>query len=242
MTQRRSALFLAASFVSGLLLLPAPALACRLALALGFDVSRSVDESDYRLQQDGIVAALFDPEIRALILNSAEPVMLSLFEWAGQRQQTLIVGWTRLDSPAAIDQVALQVLAHRRQITGLTAVGSALLYGRDLLQRQPDCLWHTLDLAGDGKVNDGPEPRRIYDTTDFGGIVVNALVVGEHESDVLRWFEQNVLHGPGAFAEFAATQDHFGETFRRKLIRELSDSLLSAAQPAADDPVTLGYP
>ena len=32
--------------------------ACRLALALGFDVSRSVDAADYRVQRDGILAAL----------------------------------------------------------------------------------------------------------------------------------------------------------------------------------------
>lgn len=228
----RAPVLLVAALGLGLTVLPAPVSACRLALALGFDVSRSVDAEDYRMQQDGIVAALFDPEIRALILNSAQPVAISLFEWAGQRQQALVVDWTRLDDAAAIDRVALQVLTHERRHSGLTAVGSALIYGQTLLQRQPDCLWHTLDLAGDGQVNDGPEPRRLYDTTEFGDTVVNALVIGAHESEVLRWFERNVLHGPGAFAEFAATHDRFAEAFRRKLIRELSDALLSALHPA----------
>lgn len=214
--------------IAGLVLMPAPALACRLALAMGFDVSRSVDAVDYRFQNDAIVAALFDHEVRALILNSPEPVAISLFEWAGQHQQTLIVGWTILDSAAAIDRVAQQVLTHQRQHSGLTAVGSALLYGRNLLADMPDCDWHTLDMAGDGQVNDGPEPRRVYDTTDFGDVVVNALVIGEHESQVLHWFEENVLHGFGAFAEFTPTHDRFAEAFRRKLIRELAQPLLGA--------------
>lgn len=208
-----------------------PAPACRLALALGFDVSRSVDAQDYRLQIDGILAALFDPEIRALILEGSAPVAMAVFEWAGTREELLVADWALLDSPAAIDRLAQQVLVHQRQSQGLTAVGSALRYGRALMARAPACAWQTLDMAGDGQNNQGEEPARVYAEADFGDITVNGLAIGAHEGGVLRWFHQNLLHGPGAFAEYAPTHQAFAEAFRRKLIRELSDQAIGRAPP-----------
>ena len=205
-----------------------PARACRLALALGFDVSRSVDARDYRLQVDGIVAALFDAEVRALILEGSDPVAMAVFEWAGAREHLLVADWAILDSPAAIDRLAQQVLLHQRQAQGLTAVGSALSYGRALLSRAPTCGWQTLDMAGDGQNNQGDEPRRVYADEDFSDITVNGLAIGAHEAGILRWFQANLLHGPGAFAEFAPTHEAFAETFRRKLIRELSEQVIGA--------------
>jgi len=209
---------------------PGHAQACRLALVLGFDVSRSVDEQDYRLQTNGIVAALNDRQIRRLLLRSPPHVALAVFEWAGQYEQTLISDWTILDSATAIDGLVGRIQSHQRGHNGLTAVGSALTFARDLMQRGPNCLWQTIDLAGDGALNNGPAPRRIYDTTNFGGIVVNGLAIGAHEDQIEHWFRRNVLHGPGAFVEFASTHEDFADAFRRKLIRELTEPLLGALQ------------
>lgn len=208
--------------------LPAPAAACRLALALAFDVSRSVDAADYRVQMDGIIAALFDSEVRALILSSPDPVALAIYEWAGPRAQRLVVDWVVLHGEAEIDRVAQAVLLHQRQDTGDTAVGAALAYGHALLARAPDCLWHTLDVSGDGENNAGPEPAEVYAERDFSGIIVNGLAIGQHESRIRRWFEAEVARGPGAFVEFAPRHREFAEVFRRKLIRELRPPLLGA--------------
>lgn len=191
-----------------------------------FDVSRSVDDADYRIQIDGIVGALFDSEVRDLILRSPDPVAMAVFEWAGQREHLLVADWTLLDSPGAIDALAQRVLTHDRAARGLTAVGTALTYGHALMARAPECLWHTIDMSGDGQNNQGDEPRRIYDSEDFSDITVNGLAIGAHELTILHWFEANVLHGPGAFAEFAPTQEDFAATFRRKLIRELSEPMI----------------
>jgi Protein of unknown function (DUF1194). len=219
-----------------LVLTATPASACRLALALGFDISRSVDDQDYRIQIDGIVGALFDTEIRDLILNSTQPVAMAVFEWAGQREQTLVSDWTILDSADAIDALAQRILTHERQARGLTAVGTALSYGRALLERAPTCLWNTLDMAGDGQNNTGYEPQRVYDSEDWTDITVNGLAIGAHEATILRWFEAHVLHGPGAFAEFAPTHEDFTEAFRRKLIRELSEQMIGSAAVPGPSP------
>lgn len=210
--------------------LAAPAGACRLALALAFDVSRSVDAADYRIQSDGIVAALFDSEIRALILSSPEPVALAIYEWAGPRAQRLVADWTLLHDEAGIDRIAQAVLLHDRHDNGDTAVGAALEYGHRLLRRSPDCLWRTLDVSGDGENNAGPSPASVYAEMDFGGIVVNGLAIGQHEGRIRQWYAAEVARGPGAFVEFAPRHRDFAEVFRRKLIRELTVPLLGALQ------------
>ena len=205
----------------------ARAQSCRLALAMGFDVSRSVDAQDYRIQMDGIMAALVDPQIRAALLEPALPVALALFEWSGAREQVLIADWALINTAADADALAAVIAAHQRRHSGLTAVGSALRYGHRLLRRAPDCLWQTLDISGDGYVNAGPPPARVYARTDFSAITVNGLAIGGHESGILRWYTTEVIRGPGAFAEFAPTHRDFAEAFRRKLLRELSAPVLS---------------
>lgn len=226
----RRALFAPAALLAAALapFAASPAQACRLALALGFDVSRSVDAADYRVQIDGITAALFDAEIRSLILDSPDPVAMALFEWAGPGEQVLIVDWMLLTDPAQLDEMARRVLGHSRAFNGLTAVGSALDYAGALMSRAPACLWQTLDMAGDGQSNAGPEPRPILSGSTFAEITVNGLAIAAHEGMITDWFRQNLLHGPGAFVELAPRHEDFTEAFRRKLIRELSPAVIGA--------------
>jgi hypothetical protein len=217
-------------------LAPDPARACRLALALGFDVSRSVDAADYRVQTDGIVAALHDPRVRDLILVPAQPVAMAIYEWSGPREMSLVADWALLETAADIDQMALAVLTHQRQAIGLTAVGDAVAYGGDLLARAPDCLWQTIDISGDGMTNRGPQPRQVYAEGGFEGITVNGLAIGGHEASILSWFERNVRHGPGAFVEFAPYHTDFPRIFLRKLIRELQPPIYGQAASSPDSP------
>ncbi len=217
------------------LLAAPPASACRLALAMGFDVSRSVDRRDYAIQIDGIRAALADPAVQAALFEPDQPVALALYEWSGEREQVLISDWALIRTPAELAALDARIAAHVRRHEGLTAVGSALLYGHRLLRRAPACAGQVLDISGDGYVNVGPPPARVYARTDFGSITVNGLAIGGHESAILRWFTAEVMRGPGAFVEFAPTHADFAAAFRRKLLRELSAPPLARGpdQPAA---------
>lgn len=206
-----------------LIALASPATACRLALAMGFDVSRSVDALDYRVQMDGIVAALYDREVRDLILRPSQPVALALFEWGGANEHWVIVDWVMPRSEAEIDTLVVALLTHQRRFGGLTAVGRALENGADMLARAPACDWRTLDIAGDGQSNDGPDPREVYAARNFEGITVNALAIGGHESTIRGYFEREVIRGPGAFAIYTPTHAGFADAFVVKLRRELRE-------------------
>ncbi len=209
--------------------LPAQASACRLALALGLDVSRSVSDPAYDLQVGGVQAALADPEVRAAILIPDAPVALAIFEWSGRWQQQVVVGWTMLESAADIDAVIAQMDGLERSFRGQTAVGRALFFGGRLLLGAPECAARTLDLSGDGRNNDGPDPARIYERFDFGDITVNGLAIGGLEIGILDYYRAGVIRGPGAFVEFAEDWRDFPPVFRRKLLRELTAPLFSEA-------------
>ena len=212
------------------LVLATPAAACRLGLAMGFDVSRSVDAASYEIQIRGTLGALFDPEIRAALLDGPGPVALAAYEWSGRREQRLVVGWTLIETPDDIDGVARAIAAHGRSFNGLTAVGSALDYGHRLLSRAPRCDARILDIAGDGRTNEGPNPERIHARRNWDGITVNGLAIGGHESGLLDYYRREVIRGPGAFAEYAPTHRDFAEAFRRKLLREVTPPLFGALE------------
>ena len=60
------------NLIAALIVLAFPGLAqssCRQALALGLDVSGSVDTFEYRLQIDGLAGALLRPEVQQAFLT-----------------------------------------------------------------------------------------------------------------------------------------------------------------------------
>ena len=223
-----------------LFLLPSLAQAtCRQALSLGLDVSSSVDESEYRLQLDGVIAALNTPTVQQILFLQPEaPIMLHVFEWSGPRNQTIIVPWTRMTGPAELADVTARLRAHERGVRAPnTAIGSAILAGLVYLEQQPDCWLRTLDVSGDGETNSGPLPEEIGEDVRPANVIVNGLVVGSGNffgdavsrralEDLTTYYEQNVIRGPGAFVEVAFDYDDYAATMERKLLRELASQIL----------------
>ncbi|MCB2116815.1 MAG: DUF1194 domain-containing protein [Rhodobacteraceae bacterium] len=215
--------------------LPAPAgAACRLALALGIDVSRSIDEADYAIQREGLLAALADPVIVAAFLVPEDHVALAVYEWSGQAYQEIVVDWTPVLGESDLAGIMDRIRTHHRGGEGLpTGLGAALDFGRDLVDKAPDCATRTLDLSGDGRSNDGRGPEVVYAREDFGDILVNGLPIGGHEADVAVYYRERVIRGPGAFVEIARTQADYPRAIRRKLEKELTEQLMGSSEPVA---------
>lgn len=212
---------------------------CRLSLALAFDVSASVDAREYRLMMEGTASALRDPQVQAAALGDL-PVALAAYVWAGRREQAVAVDWTLIDSAATLDGFAARLATFPRPEgdplgiwSNRTGVGAALAAGEILIGRGPRCDAQTIDLAGDGQSNDGP------DTARLNGITVNALAVGgdiplDHDGAVdglSLWYAQTILQGPGAFVLTADGYEDFSRAMRLKLIRELQPPLIGALDP-----------
>lgn len=213
----------------GLAVLASPAQAepCRLALALALDISVSVDEAEDALQRQGLAAALLAPEVHDAFFSSPMPVALAVYEWSGRSVQHIIMDWRMIENSGDVLAAATQISQSKRSDTqSATAMGYALAFGAALLERAPPCLFKTIDLSGDGSNNDGYGPQNAYRHFPFNDVVVNGLVINaadfEGELFLIPFFENNVLHGPGAFLEVAQGFEDFERAMRRKLERELS--------------------
>lgn len=213
---------------------------CRQALALGLDVSGSVDAREYRQQLDGLATAFADPEVRAKILAvSGASIRTLVFEWSGPQDQAVLVPWTALNTAADIDTV-METLRQtvRRDATPGTALGTAMQVGRIHLDRQADCWKRTLDISGDGKSNLGPRPGAVKTDIVASGITVNALVVGVDDPNIgdirqaeigelASYFRTEVIVGADAFIITAIGFSDYARAMKQKLLRELEGLAVS---------------
>ncbi len=216
---------------------PAQAEACRLALALALDISVSVDQAEDTLQRQGLAAALLAPEVQDAFFSSPMPVALAVYEWSGRSTQHVVLPWRVVENEGDLLAAATRISQSKRSDAGsATAMGHALAFGASLLQDAPACLFQTIDLSGDGSNNDGYGPQIAYRHFPFDDVVVNGLVINaadfEGELFLIPFFENNVLHGPGAFLEVAQGFEDFERAMRRKLERELSGLQIGALQRA----------
>ncbi len=210
---------------------------CRLALVLALDVSSSVDAREYALQRDGLAAALTDPDIVSALMAPGGAVAVAIYEWSGRRQSALVADWTLLQSPSDVAALADQLRGTRRSQTRFpTAMGFALGYGATLLARGPDCGRRVIDVSGDGVTNDGFGPQLAYKHFPFDGVTVNGLAVLGADPDVLRYYQDAVRRGPGAFVETADGYAGYRRAMVRKLFREINDQVVGQGPRTGDAP------
>lgn len=232
-------------FVSLMASKPAHADPCRLALVLALDVSGSVNKTEYAQQLNGLAHALDSPQVRAAILaGKGSYVDLAVFEWSSQNHQFLVQPWIRLGTEQDIDRAIARIRAYRQRRAGLkTALSTALLFAAELLREKSECWKKTIDVSGDGKNNIGPIIEQVYALNAFAQFTVNALVVRDpsvqpgdaaaddnQNSDLRRYYEQEVIRGPGAFAMVAYGYEDYARAMQKKLLRELSVPILGKSQ------------
>jgi hypothetical protein len=214
---------------------------CRQALALGLDVSGSVDAREYRLQMGGLAQALGSGPVRAALLERPDaPVEILVYEWSGPQDQLVLVPWTRITDAAALDTViaSLTSVERRAEATPGTALGVAMMSGAQFMAQRSHCWRRTLDISGDGKSNLGPRPRTVKPLLTDTGITINALVIGADDAaagdarqseiaDLTAYFSAEVILGPDAFVEVALGFEGYADAIQTKLLRELDGMVLS---------------
>lgn len=213
-----------------------PAQACRLALVLAIDVSNSVDEAEDQLQRQGLASALLAPDVQNAFFVTDDPVALLVYEWSGRYHQKVLVEWRDITREQDLQDVSRSIAnSTRGQRDFPTAMGYALGYAATRLRERPDCFARTVDIAGDGKNNDGFGPAEAYNAFAFENVTVNGLVVDasilETRDDLVTFFQDEVIRGPASFIEIADGFADYEDTMRRKLIRELLSQMIGDAAP-----------
>ena len=200
----------------------APVVACDLALALAIDVSGSVDREEYRLQMDGLAAALNDPLISEALVRADAQLML--VQWTGADRQVVTIPWTPVTGFDVLQRFAEKVRNDPRSWRHYsTAIGDALEYTLQQFEPVSHCGRRLIDLSGDGESNEGAPPLAVQDQLRAHGITVNAIAIEASVPDLMAYFFENVIVGEGAFVVSAATFEEYPEKIRKKLLREVTE-------------------
>ncbi|MGE5150191.1 MAG: DUF1194 domain-containing protein [Rhodospirillaceae bacterium] len=213
-----------------------------LQLVLAVDVSRSIDEVEAELQRRGYTEALTNQAvIDAILSGEHKRIVLCYAEWAGTHYQAVVIDWTLIDSANAARRFADKLAEAPRTSQSWTAVGAGLAFAAQRFDTSGyDSKRRVIDISGDGRTDDGPPAEMVHDKLVNQGIVINGLPVMMNRTNFGRpadagldkYYEENVIGGPGAFMIVAANFDDFGRAVRSKLIREISGLPTARATPA----------
>ena len=203
-----------------------------LQLVLAVDVSRSIDEVEAELQRRGYVESLTNDRVLDAMLGGEHGrIALCYTEWAGQHFQVVVIDWTLIDSPQAAGRFAEKLAEAPRTSQSWTAVGAALTHAGQRFEKSGyTSKRQVIDLSGDGRTNDGPPAELVRDALVARGVVINGLPVMMNRSNFSRppdatldkYYEENVIGGPGSFMIAARDFNDFSRAVRAKLAREIS--------------------
>jgi hypothetical protein len=205
-----------------------------LALALGIDISGSIDPDEAHLQREGYVLAFRDPVVvRAILGGPNGRIAVAYFEWSDSYLQKLLIDWTLLDSESSIAAFADRLAAEPISIARRTSISGALRYAVQLFSRLPyDTERKTLDISGDGSNNDGALVTDARTEALQQRISINGLPIMNDrpnpfgfpaEADLDQYYLHCVTGGPRSFVEVARNFEDFPRAVRKKLLQEVAD-------------------
>lgn len=205
-------------------------------LVLAADVSRSVTEPKFKLQREGAAAAIAHPEVvRAITSGQHRRIAACFVEWATAGQHAVVIDWKMIASAEHARAFGDRLIETPRSFSGSTAIGSAIDFSVAQLERAPFAAERrVIDVSGDGTNVSGRPVAAARDEAVARGVVVNALVIltpleesfrPDHTNPpggLEKYFQDNVIGGPGAFTVVAQTHEAFGRALTKKLIQEIA--------------------
>lgn len=216
--------------------LPAQAeTAVDLELVLAVDVSGSIDAEEARQQREGYIAAIRDPEVLAALERTfTGRIAVTYLEWSGAGEQRVLVPWMMVDGAGTAESfasaLAEQPLSRGRwtSISGAIDIAASLFDGNGY---QGERL--VIDVSGDGANNSGRPVTDARDAAVAAGIVINGLPILNDrpqpfgmptpmEQQLDRYYEEQVIGGPGSFLITARDFEDFRRAILNKLVREIA--------------------
>ena len=229
--------------LTGLALIAAPlsaraAEAVDLLLVLAADVSRSVDQPKFQLQRDGYAAAINDPRVMNAITSGANRrIALCFVEWSGAGAQKAVIEWTIIDGPDAARKFSDALVEAPRSFADRTSISGAIDFSMEMLARAPfEAPRRTIYISGDGTHNYVRGLLGAGEDALATGVTINGLVIlserplpwnPEHTNPpggLAKYFQDNVIGGPGAFVTIAENFQSFGQALISKLVAEIAEA------------------
>jgi uncharacterized protein DUF1194 len=232
---------LGAALLAAALLAPriaAAAEAVDLLLVFAADVSRSIDQEKFQLQRDGYAAAITNPRVLDAIRSGPHHrIAICFVEWSGAGAQKLLIDWTVISDTASAQQFASQLAEAPRSFADRTSISGAIEFAMTEMEKAPfEAPRRTIDVSGDGTNNAGREVKLARDEALAKGVTINGLVIlsdrplswnAEHTNPpggLDKYYQDNVIGGPGAFVMVAENFNSFGQAIINKMIAEIASA------------------
>lgn len=197
-------------------------------LVLAIDCSFSVSAAEYQLQMSGTAAAFLDDDVIAAIESGKfGQIAVSVVQWSNDDSQIVVIPWTRISNAAEATQIAADILATpRRAKDGATSISQMIYFGLELLAAAPfQAERRTIDIAGDGENNIGPDVRPARDYAVSLGVTINGLAILNAQKRLDRYYRRNVIGGLAAFVEIANDFDAYEAAIKAKLLKEIQQPI-----------------
>lgn len=218
----------------------AAARAVDLELVLAVDVSGSIDAVEARLQREGYVAAIRDPDVIAAIqAGEFGAIALAYVEWAGHEHRILVLDWREVRDAASAEAVASELAGLPISTGRRTSISGAIDFSLPLFGDNGfEGARSVIDISGDGANNDGRPVNHARDAAVAAGVTINGLpILNERpnpfgfpvEKELDLYYEGCVIGGPGAFTAPARDFQSFAAAIRRKMILEIAQGPAPAA-------------
>ena len=225
---------------AAVLLLPLAAHAAEtvdVALALVADVSRSIDDSEFKLEKDGYASAFADPRVIAAIRGGMiGRIAVTYLEFASAGEVRTVIDWTTIADADSARAFTEKLSAAPRSFWGRTAISAGIDRAMQAFAESGlDARRRVIDVCGDGTNNAGRDVTEARDDAVGAGVTINGLaIINDHPvswtyahvappGGLANYYRQNVTGGPASFVMEVHDFHAFGEAVTRKLIEEIAD-------------------
>jgi uncharacterized protein DUF1194 len=244
---------LASVFVSLLAFLPVTPVRAEdvdVALVLVSDVSRSIDDIEYKLEKDGYTSAFTNQKvIEAIQGGPIGRIAVAYVEFANSSEVRTVLDWTVIKDRASAKAFADHLNAAPRSFWGRTAISAGIDKAVQLLAESGlNATRRVIDVGGDGTNNAGREAADARDDAVKAGITINGLaIINDHPvswifahvqppGGLAKYYRENVTGGPGSFVLEVHDFVSFGEAMTRKLVDEIASNPVGSQFAATDRP------
>ncbi|MDB5399937.1 MAG: hypothetical protein QOD93_4671 [Acetobacteraceae bacterium] len=206
------------------------------ALVLVTDVSRSIDDSEFKLEKDGYTSAFTSQKVlEAIHGGPTGRIAVAYLEFASSFEVRTVLDWTVIQDKASAQVFVDRLAAAPRSFWGRTAISAGIDQAMQLLaETGMNPTRRVIDVCGDGTNNAGREVAEARDDAVKAGITINGLaIINDHPvswtfahvqppGGLANYYRENVTGGPGSFVLEVHDFSTFGEAMTRKLVDEIA--------------------
>ncbi|HUB96193.1 MAG TPA: DUF1194 domain-containing protein [Stellaceae bacterium] len=208
------------------------------ALILATDVSRSIDDGEFKLQREGYAEGITSPRVlTAIQAGNHHAIAVSFVEWAGPDEQMVVVKWTVIKDGETAQEFAKMLRTTPRSFSGRTSISAGIDFSMNEFKEsgvQADR--RIIDISGDGTNNAGRPVTDARDQAVAQGVTINGLAIINQRPEgyffahtqppegLPAYYKNNVVGGQSSFLQVVKDFSSFGDAITNKLLTEIASN------------------